>query len=149
MNEAELGAHEDLPRVSAEAAEDRVSAETSDPGAAAEARPANGAWLGTAHVPVSAETARRIGCDAGKVRMSHRDGEILSVGRKTRTIPPPIRRALEFRDRGCRFPGCTSRHCDAHHVHHWADGGETKISNLCFSVAGTTGSCTKEVSRFE
>ncbi len=62
--------------------------------------------------------------------MTHRNGEILSVGRKTRTIPPPIRRALEFRDRGCRFPGCTSRHCDAHHVHHWADGGETKLSNL-------------------
>ncbi len=62
--------------------------------------------------------------------MSHRSGQILSVGRKTRTIPPPIRRALEFRDRGCRFPGCTSQHCDAHHIVHWADGGETKLSNL-------------------
>ena len=79
---------------------------------------------------VSAETARRIACDAGKVRMTHRNGEILSVGRKTRTIPPPVRRALEFRDGGCRFPGCTSRYCDAHHIHHWADGGETKLSNL-------------------
>ena len=68
--------------------------------------------------------------DAGTVRMTHRNGEILSVGRKTRTIPPPVRRALEFRDRGCRFPGCTSRHCDAHHIRHWADGGETKLSNL-------------------
>ena len=90
----------------------------------------NGAWLGDAHVPVSAETARRIACDAGKVRMTHRNKEILSVGRKTRTIPPPVRRALEFRDRGCRFPGCTSRHCDAHHIDHWADEGETKLSNL-------------------
>ena len=89
-----------------------------------------GAWLGDSHVPVSAETARRIASDAGKVRMTHRNGEILSVGRKTRTIPPPVRRALEFRDRGCRFPGCTSRHCDAHHIRHWADGGETKLSNL-------------------
>ena len=91
---------------------------------------AHGAWLGTAHVPVSAETARRIACDAGRVSMAHRNGQILSVGRKTRTIPPPIRRALEFRDQGCRFPGCTSQHCDAHHIHHWADGGETKLSNL-------------------
>ncbi len=89
-----------------------------------------GAWLGDSHVPVSAETARRIACDAGKVRITHRSGQILSVGRKTRTIPPPIRRALEFRDQGCRFPGCTSKHCDAHHIVHWADGGETKLSNL-------------------
>ena len=91
---------------------------------------ARGAWLGASHVPVSAETARRIACDAGKVQMTHKGGQILSVGRKTRTIPPPIRRALEFRDRDCRFPGCSARHCDAHHVVHWADGGETKLSNL-------------------
>ena len=90
----------------------------------------NGAWLGNSHVPVSAETARRIACDAGSVSMTHRNGQVLSVGRKTRTIPPPIRRALEFRDQGCRFPGCTSQHCDAHHIVHWADGGETKLSNL-------------------
>ncbi len=89
-----------------------------------------GAWVGRSHVRVSAETARRIACDAGKVVMQHRSWQILSVGRKTRTIPPPIRRALEFRDRGCRFPGCTSQHCDAHHIEHWADGGETKLSNL-------------------
>ena len=93
-------------------------------------RPAGGAWLGASHVPVSAEAARRVACDAGKVPMTHANGKILSVGRKTRTIPPPIRRALEFRDQGCRFPGCSSRHCDAHHVVHWADGGETKLSNL-------------------
>ena len=89
-----------------------------------------GGWLGDSQVPVSAETARRIACDAGKVRITHRSGQILSVGRKTRTIPPPIRRALEFRDQGCRFPGCTSKHCDAHHIVHWADSGETKLSNL-------------------
>ncbi len=89
-----------------------------------------GAWLGDSHVPVSAETARRIACDAGMVRMTHGSGQLLSVGRKTRTIPPPIRRALAFRDQGCRFPGCTSKHCDAHHIVHWADGGETKLSNL-------------------
>ena len=117
-----------------------ASAETPVPGASAETsrrteptceatRP-RGAWLGDSHVPVSAETARRIASDAGKVRMTHRSGQVLNVGRKTRTIPPPIRRALEFRDQGCRFPGCTSKHCDAHHIVHWADGGETKLSNL-------------------
>jgi len=41
------------------------------------------------------------------------------------------RRALEHRDGGCSFPGCTTRrHVDAHHVVHWADGGETKLENL-------------------
>ncbi|MDE2690926.1 MAG: DUF222 domain-containing protein [Acidobacteriota bacterium] len=92
--------------------------------------PTEGAWLGKSHIRVSAETARRIACDAGKVVMRQRFGQVLSVGRKTRTIPPSIRRALEFRDQGCRFPGCTSQHCDAHHIEHWADGGETKLSNL-------------------
>lgn len=57
-------------------------------------------------------------------------GPVLSVGRKTRTVPPHIRRALEERDRGCRFPGCASRFTEAHHVRHWADGGETRLSNL-------------------
>ena len=142
VNEAELEGGEETPaasnftlRVSAETPDTGVSArsasrERAQDGVSAEAPPVNGGWLGDSHVPVSAETARRIACDAGKVRMTHRNGEILSVGRKTRTIPPPVRRALEFRDRGCRFPGCTSRHCDAHHIHHWADGGETKLSNL-------------------
>ena len=115
-------------------AETRVagaSAETSrKPKPTCEPPTPRGAWLGDSHVPVSAETARRIACDAGKVRMTHRSGQVLSVGRKTRTIPPSIRRALEFRDQGCRFPGCTSKHCDAHHIVHWADGGETKLSNL-------------------
>jgi hypothetical protein len=79
---------------------------------------------------VSAETSRRVACDAGLVRVAHApDGSVLDVGRRTRTIPPALRRALEVRDRGCRFPGCGSRFTDAHHVKHWADGGETSLSN--------------------
>jgi hypothetical protein len=51
--------------------------------------------------------------------------------RKTRTIPPALRRALQARDRGCRFPGCNNtRFVDAHHVRHWAKGGETCMDNL-------------------
>ena len=82
---------------------------------------------------VSAETSRRLSCDAGVVHwLENKKGETLSVGRKTRTIPPAIRRALKRRDHGCRFPGCTcgSRFVDAHHITHWADGGETSLSNL-------------------
>ena len=81
------------------------------------------------HVP--AGTSRRMACDASKVAMRHdRDGTVLDVGRKTRTIPPAIRRALTARDRWCRFPGCSCRHCDAHHVRHWAAGGATRLDNL-------------------
>ena len=59
------------------------------------------------------------------------EGRVLDVGRKRRTVPPAIRRALEFRDRSvCRFPGCGCRFTDAHHIQHWADGGETKLDNL-------------------
>ena len=80
---------------------------------------------------VSAETSRRVACDAAAVVMRHApDGAILDVGRKTRTIPPALRRALQARDRQCRFPGCHARRCDAHHVRHWADGGATRLDNL-------------------
>lgn len=79
---------------------------------------------------VSAETSRRLSCDAGVVRVTHgSEGSVLDVGRRTRTIPPALRRALEVRDRGCRFPGCHSRFCEAHHIRHWAGGGETSLSN--------------------
>ncbi len=81
---------------------------------------------------VSAETSRRLACDAGVVHwLENNKGEPLSIGRKTRTIPPAIRRALKRRDHGCRFPGCScSRFVDAHHITHWADGGETRMDNL-------------------
>lgn len=80
---------------------------------------------------VSAETSRRLSCDATTVRMEHdRRGRVLDVGRRTRTVPPALRRALEYRDGTCRFPGCAVRHTDAHHVRHWSEGGETKPSNL-------------------
>jgi Domain of unknown function (DUF222)/HNH endonuclease len=80
---------------------------------------------------VSAETSQYMSCDAGLVTVVHDDeGAVLDVGRRTRTVPPAIRRALDARDSGCRFPGCTSRRCDAHHVEHWADGGATRLDNL-------------------
>jgi len=58
------------------------------------------------------------------------DGSVLDVGRRTRTIPTPIRRGLTARDARCSFPGCTARRCDAHHITHWADGGATSLDNL-------------------
>jgi hypothetical protein len=81
---------------------------------------------------IAAETARRLTCDASVIAIVENEkGEPLSVGRKTRSIPPAIQRALNSRDKGCRFPGCThKKYTDAHHIKHWARGGETKMSNL-------------------
>jgi hypothetical protein len=80
---------------------------------------------------VSRETARRMSCDAGVVEIIEDDqGAPLSVGRKQRTIAGALRRALHRRDRSCTFPGCTNRlFLEGHHVKHWADGGETSLSN--------------------
>ncbi|MCI0516676.1 MAG: HNH endonuclease, partial [Woeseiaceae bacterium] len=53
------------------------------------------------------------------------------IGRKSRVIPPAMRRALRARDDGCRFPGCTNTfYIDGHHIEHWANGGETSLDNL-------------------
>ncbi len=81
---------------------------------------------------IAAETARRFSCDASLVTLvEDQDGEPLNVGRKTRTISAPLRRLLETRDKGCRFPGCcNARYVDMHHIKHWANGGETRPSNL-------------------
>jgi Domain of unknown function (DUF222)/HNH endonuclease len=81
--------------------------------------------------PLDAETARRLACDAGVVSILERDGQPLSVGRKTRSVPPALRRALDSRDHGCRFPGCRqTRFLHAHHIEHWARGGQTELANL-------------------
>ncbi len=83
-------------------------------------------------VGVSAETSRRIACDASIVEMKHDEkGNVLDVGRKTRTIPPAIRRALDVRDPTCVWPGCHSKYVQAHHLKFWAEGGGTKLNNLC------------------
>jgi hypothetical protein len=80
---------------------------------------------------LAAETVRRLACDASIVRIVERDRVPLSVGRRTRTIGPGLRRALRSRDRGCRFPGCThERFLHAHHIQHWARGGPTDLDNL-------------------
>ena len=108
-----------------EAAFERVAPETDLDTGLAVIEQAGGLHLGR-------EAARRVACDAGIVVLRHAaDGQVLDVGRRTRTVPSALRRALLSRDRGqCQFPGCESRHCDAHHVEHWADGGETRLQNL-------------------
>ena len=83
--------------------------------------------------PITSRMARRLACDAGVSRVVVRGGsEPLDVGRRTPVVPTGIRRALVIRDGGCRFPACgrPQAWCDAHHVEHWADGGETALENL-------------------
>ncbi|MCH9027780.1 MAG: DUF222 domain-containing protein [Proteobacteria bacterium] len=81
---------------------------------------------------VSAETSRRIACDSSVVKLFEDEtGEPINIGRKSRVIPPAMRRILKARDKGCRFPGCTHQYfIDGHHIKHWAAGGETSINNL-------------------
>ncbi len=85
---------------------------------------------GRSDVPL--QTARRLTCDGSTVTMiDNAKGEPLSIGRKKRTVPTAMNRALWARDHGCTFPGCThTRYVDAHHVVHWANGGETSLNNL-------------------
>ena len=77
------------------------------------------------------ETVRRLCCDSGVVAITQDNkGNPLNVSRKHRVVQPPLKRALLARDKCCRFPGCThEKWLDAHHVVHWADGGETSLDN--------------------
>ncbi|MEW2426601.1 DUF222 domain-containing protein [Micromonospora sp. NPDC047644] len=78
------------------------------------------------------EAVRRLACDATILpAVLNGAGQVLDVGRQRRLITGPLRRALVLRDRGCAFPGCDRppRWCDAHHIHHWADGGPTNLAN--------------------
>ncbi|MGE0546239.1 MAG: DUF222 domain-containing protein [Kofleriaceae bacterium] len=81
---------------------------------------------------LGSQAVRRLACDAGIVTMvENSGGEVVSVGRKTRAIPAPMKRALLHRDRTCTFPGCQNRvYLEGHHIEHWADGGETSLDNL-------------------
>ena len=89
-----------------------------------------GAETGSSQLPI--ESVRRLCCDGSIVPMVENDqGEPLNVRRKVRTITTAIRRALWARDKGCGFPGCShTRFVDAHHIQHWAEGGETSVDNL-------------------
>ena len=122
---------------------DDVSAETPpDPPrpAAGSARPALPFWH-PAHEDrchlddgpaISAAALALISCNATISTMIHDlSGAIIDVGRRTRKPPPALRRALRERDRGrCQYPGCASRRTDAHHIRHWANGGQTSLANL-------------------
>ncbi|MFI5935376.1 DUF222 domain-containing protein [Actinoplanes sp. NPDC051494] len=82
---------------------------------------------------VSAATARRLACDARILpTILGSAGQVLDMGRSSRTAGTALRRALHLRDRGCAFPGCDKppRWTDAHHIKHWINGGTTSLDNM-------------------
>ncbi len=84
-------------------------------------------------------TLRRLTCDARISRViTSGPSQVLDVGRATRTISKPLRRALEARDRGCAWPGCDrpASWTQAHHIKHWADDGETSLANTISLCTG-------------
>ena len=71
-------------------------------------------------------------CDTTlQVPIKHRDGT-LELGRKVRTAPWRMKKQLMLQSPTCSIPGCTmpSQWCEAHHIEHWAHGGQTNIDNL-------------------
>jgi hypothetical protein len=82
---------------------------------------------------LSVATVRRLACDADVIpAVLGSLGEVLDVGRTQRLVTAAIWKALVLRDQHCRFPGCRRLPlaCDAHHLVHWADGGDTSLDNL-------------------
>ena len=86
--------------------------------------------IGRSDLPI--ETVKRLTCDGSLIKVVEDDrGSPLDVGRKQRTVSTALKRALWARDRGCSFSGCrNTRYVDAHHIRHWADGGDTSLENL-------------------
>lgn len=91
-------------------------------------------WRAELHdgTPISGESLKRIACDCGLVAaVVDGAGRPLDLGRRRRTVSVPLMRALQLRDRGCRFPGCKHRaYTQAHHITHWSEGGDTSENNL-------------------
>jgi hypothetical protein len=87
---------------------------------------------------LSPEALRRLVCDARVIPIVlGSKGEVLDVGRSSRLATTAQRRALEARDKGCVFIGCTrtAKWCTPHHIRHWAHGGPTDLGNMALLCA--------------
>ena len=84
-------------------------------------------------LPISSLTVQRLACDASITRVVFGPGSVVvDVGRATRSVSAPTRRALNARDQHCQWPGCerTASFSAAHHLVHWIQGGATELPNL-------------------
>ena len=89
-----------------------------------------GGWL-TGQPRLPAHLAKKLTCDGILQPLWTTQGAPVNVGRAQRIVPARTRRLVQDRDRGCRFPGCTSTRVECHHLIHWVDGGPTNTTNLC------------------
>ena len=93
-----------------------------------------GPWLSETQdgVRLPSETVRRLACDGRIEWVLEREGRVVGIGRRGRSVPDQILRVLRQRDEGtCRFPGCGWRRwLQAHHLRHWGRGGPTDLDNL-------------------
>ncbi|SDE50610.1 HNH endonuclease signature motif containing protein [Glycomyces harbinensis] len=85
--------------------------------------------------PVSVAQARLLACEAGVVPsvFDYENGEAVELGRALRLPNTALRRKLELEQQGgCAWHGCDRpiAWCEAHHLVHWADGGDTNAENL-------------------
>jgi hypothetical protein len=82
--------------------------------------------------PVTTDGARSaIKLDHGAIGVSRRRRDASSSMRATGPLGPAVELSGARRaDRQCRFPGGTSRRCDAPHIRHWTNGGTTSVENL-------------------
>jgi len=97
---------------------------------------------------VSAETSRRLACDASRVVMRHdEEGRLLEIGARTRTIPPALRRALHHRDQGCRFPGCGGRFTQGPTSATGPRAAPPRSPTSRCSVVGITARCTRRATK--
>jgi hypothetical protein len=84
-------------------------------------------------LPINAETVKRWACDCNLTRiLLGGESVVIDVGRSRRTVAGPLRRALDSRDSGCRWPDCDrpAKWSTPHHVEHWIDGGSSELPNL-------------------
>lgn len=83
-------------------------------------------------LPVGRRTLERLACDCTISRVLLQDSSVIDVGRATRVISGPLRRALHARDQGCKWPGCDRPvgWTSAHHIEFWGRGGQTRLHNL-------------------
>ena len=84
-------------------------------------------------LPINATSIQRMACDCSVTRvLLDQNSLIVDVGRATRKIPVALRKALQLRDRHCRWPGCERppSYCDGHHLQHWIFDGPTDLDNV-------------------
>jgi hypothetical protein len=86
---------------------------------------------------ISAETLRRLACDATVVVGVDDDvGHTMYEGRARREPSETQRRELWRRDRHCRFPSCpNATFTNAHHLDPWTPSGPTDLPNLVLLCA--------------